>query len=159
MATFEANPVGTVQATATCFSSNDFLKEWDFPTHPLHDFKLNGDSAHYAPGHPRQWGDETHWLDLRQAIRDGQPERSYDSFYAAVSPYNKLLAITSGNEQVLIYDIETQELRQVLDGAGKLIFAPLASSIDKMNTDKPTPAYSIGCSASEKDSKIGRAHV
>lgn len=155
MATVEAAPVGTVQAIATCFSSNDFLKEWDFPIHPLHDFKLNGEPAHYAPGHPRQWGDATHWLDFRQAIRDGQPERSYDSYYAAVSPDNKLIAITSGNERVLIYDIETQELRQVLDGAGDLIFAPLAPSIDKK---KPIPAYSIGCSASKKGSRIGHGN-
>lgn len=158
MATTEATSEDTVQATMTCYSRNDFIDEWDFPIHPLHDFELNGESAYYAPGHPRQWGDETHWLDFRKALRDGQPERSYDSFYAAISPDHKLLAITSRHERILIYDVVTQELRQVLDGAGSLVFAPLALSIDRKSTEKPTPAYSIGCNASDESSRSGRGN-
>ena len=82
-----------MKAEKSCYSRQDFVDEWSFPLKPLHDFELNGEVANYAPGHPRQWGDEAHSFDFRKAIRDGQPERSCDSYHAAVSPDSKLLAI------------------------------------------------------------------
>lgn len=155
MATIEATPTSNQKPEKTCFLRKDFVEEWTFPLHPLHDFEFDGEVARYAPGHPRQWGDEVHWLDFRKAIRDGQPEKSYESYYAAISHDRNLLAITSGYERILIYHIESQALCQVLDGAGHLMFAPLTSSIDKKESEGPTPAYAIGCSATDEGSRSG----
>ncbi|KAF3039140.1 hypothetical protein E8E12_002780 [Didymella heteroderae] len=155
MATIEATPQRNEKPKTRCFSRKDFAKEWDFPLHPLRDFELDGEVAKYAPGHPRQWGDETHWLDFSKAIRDGQPEKTYESFYAAVSHDRTMLAITSGHERILIYHIESQELRQVLDGAGHLVFAPPTLPVEKKDSEGPTPAYVLGCSATDKGSRSG----
>ncbi|KAG9196892.1 hypothetical protein G6514_003188 [Epicoccum nigrum] len=158
MATIKATEENTVKATRTCYSRQDFVDEWAFPIHPLHDFELDGEAAHYTTGHPRQWGDETHWLNFRKAIRGEQPEgseNSYDSYHAAVSPDNKLLAITSTHERVVIYDVESQELRQVLDGAGDLIFAPLAKEARAKTPEGQIPAYVICCSSSDRGHRSG----
>lgn len=138
-----------------CITRMDFAKEWDFPLYPVHDFELDGEIAKYAPGHPRQWGDETHWLDFSKAIRDGQTEKARESFYAAISHDRTLLAVTFNHERILIYHIESQELRQILDGAGHLIFAPLTLSVDKTGNGGPVPAYALGCSATDNGSRSG----
>ena len=155
MVTIEATPQKDEKPNMRSVSRKDFTKEWTFPLHPLHDFERDGEVAKYTPGHPRQWGDETHWLDFSKAIRDGQPEKAYESFYAAISHDRTLLAITSGHERILIYHIESQELRQVLDGAGHLIFAPISVSLDKADHDGPTPAYALGCNATDEGSRSG----
>ncbi|KAF3052448.1 hypothetical protein E8E11_008889 [Didymella keratinophila] len=73
-----------------------------------------------------------------------------------VANYDRtLLAITSGHERILIYHIESQELRQVLDGAGHLIFAPVCPSVDKADYEGPTPAYALVCNATDKGSRSG----
>jgi WD40 repeat protein len=155
MATIEAGPQTDDKPKIRCVSRKDFTKEWTFPMHPLHDFELDGEVAKYAPGHPRQWGDETHWLDISKAIRDGQSENAHESFYAAISHDHTLLAIVSGHERILIYHIESQELRQVLDGAGHLIFAPVSVSLDNADHDGPTPTYTLGCNATDKGRRSG----
>ncbi|KAJ4395678.1 hypothetical protein N0V91_010698 [Didymella pomorum] len=155
MATIEAGPQTDDKPKIRCVSRKDFTKEWMFPMHPLHDFELDGEVAKYAPGHPRQWGDETHWLDISKAIRDGQSENAHESFYAAISHDHTLLAIVSGHERILIYHIESQELRQVLDGAGHLIFAPVSVSLDNADHDGPTPTYTLGCNATDKGRRSG----
>ncbi|KAJ4378266.1 hypothetical protein N0V86_005966 [Didymella sp. IMI 355093] len=155
MTTIEAVSQKNGKPKTRCVSRKDFVKEWDFHLHPLHDFELNGEVAEYTPGHPRQWGDETHWLDFRKAIRDGQPEKSFESYYAAICHDRTLLAITSGHERILIYHIESQELRQVLDGAGQLQFAPLTSSIERKDNERPMPSYTLGCSATDEGNRSG----
>ncbi|KAH6639791.1 hypothetical protein C7974DRAFT_138934 [Boeremia exigua] len=154
MTTIEATPAKTVRATKTCFSRKDFVDEWTFPTDPLHDFGLHGIPASYARD-PRHWGDETHCIDFSNVIKDGQSEHSYDSYYAAISHDHKLLAITSKHERIIVYDLDSRELRQVLDGAGHLIFAPLIPLADRKDTDKSTPAYTICCSTSDESSRSG----
>ncbi|KAF2625471.1 WD40 repeat-like protein [Macroventuria anomochaeta] len=160
MATTEATPVGIVKAERTCCPYKDLVKEWTFPLKPLHDFELNGEVAQYAPGHPRQWGDETHWLNFQHAIRDGQPESPYESYYAAISPDHKLLAITSTHERILVYNIESQELCQVVDGVGYLVFAPLRQPTERKSAEgetarPPTPVYALICSASDEGRRTG----
>lgn len=160
MASTEPTATGTAKADKTCYSRKDFVEEWSFPLKPVHDFEFNGEAAQYAPGHPKEWGDETELVEFRHAIRDGQPESSYESYYAAISPDNKLLAITSGHERILVYDIGLQELRQVIDGAGYLVFRPLSRSTDKKSTEgqsakPPIPAYTLGCSASDEANRSG----
>jgi WD40 repeat protein len=160
MATVDTESVTTAKAERTCYSRKDFLEEWPFPLKPLHDFKLDGELAQYAPGYPRKWGDETHWLDFLKAIRGGQPELEWDDYYAAISPNQKLLAITSRHERILVYDIESQELRQVLDGAGHLKFGILPEWTEEANTEgpaagHPTPVYALGCSTTDQGNRSG----
>ena len=156
MATKEDVPANTVQAGMPCYTHKGLVEEWNFTLEPLHDFELNGETAQYAPGHPRKWGDETHWLNFRKELTGGKPEMQWNSYYAAVSSDHKLLAITSRHERILVYEIESQELRQVLDGAGDLKFAILPQGSEKASTDGgPTPAYSLGCSASDEGNRTG----
>ncbi|KAJ4323926.1 hypothetical protein N0V94_001570 [Neodidymelliopsis sp. IMI 364377] len=157
MADIEAVPASAVKSTVACYSRADFVRGWTFPLQPLHDFKLDGEPAQYAPGHPKEWGDEMISIDFREAIRDGQPEKSYVSYRAAISPDKALLAITSTYERILVYDIESQEVRQVLDGAGDLVFAPLQSHNEKTIEGECTtnPAYILGCSVSDENSRSG----
>lgn len=155
MATIEATAKSKAKPETECVSRKEFVAKWTFPLHPLHDFEVDGETAKYAPGHPRQWGDEVHWLDFCKPIRDGQPEKSFESYYAAISHDQTLLAITSGHERILIYHIESQELRQVLDGAGYLMFAPLTLSLEKVGSEGPTPAYAVGCSTTDEGNRSG----
>ncbi|KAF3007863.1 hypothetical protein E8E13_010854 [Curvularia kusanoi] len=156
MAHIKTNAAGNVKASKTYCTSKRFTNEWSFPLHPLHDFELDGETAHFASGHPRQWGDESHWLNFRRAMIGNEPsECSYGHYSAAVSPDCKLLAIASIHERLFIYDIESQELRQVLDGTGRLIFAPLAQEACMKTFGGPTPACMIGCSTSFKARRSG----
>lgn len=150
-----------VKAQRTCYSSKDFMNEWSFPLQPSHDFELNDEPAQYTPGHPREWGNETTFIDFHETIKDGQPGRSYANYYTAISPDKKLMAITSNYERILVYDIESQELRQVLDGAGDMVFSPLLQLGDEEKVKGPSgdsakvPAYALGCNASDKRSRTG----
>ncbi|KAF2794321.1 WD40 repeat-like protein [Melanomma pulvis-pyrius CBS 109.77] len=106
-----------------CISRNDFLGEYEFPLKPKHDFKLNGYSAFWASDHPAQWGRETDSIKLPNIGVDGA-DRSNLSFTSAISGDSKLLAVSLDNAHILIYHIESGELRQELDGTGKMAFAP-----------------------------------
>lgn len=159
MATTKATPKSTVK---TSYTRKDFVEEWSFPLQPLHDFELHGEPARYAPGYPKEWDDEKRRIDFRDIIRSGRPA-SHVSYYATISPDKKLLAVTSTYERILVYDIESQELRQTLDGAGHLVFGPLAQSDNGGNATEEErtefsrrPAYALGCSASDENSRSGR---
>ncbi|KAJ4299095.1 hypothetical protein N0V90_004339 [Kalmusia sp. IMI 367209] len=115
-----------------------FLREYNFPLRPAEDFTFYGNPASYAPNHPQEWGHERDGFnfleDITRKFSAGNvnttghppPDQAYLSFKTATSPDKKLLAISSGfpYECVLIYDIGTKELRQILDGCGTLAFRP-----------------------------------
>ncbi|KZM22038.1 carbohydrate binding [Ascochyta rabiei] len=142
MATAETIPKSTVQAQEQCYTRKDFVKAWSFPLQPLHDFKLNGEPAQYAPGYPKVPGDEKVTIDSEDAIESEHQEHLWESPTAAISPDKKLLAVTSNHERILVYDLESQQLRQVLDGAG-----------DVLNPRRNLPIFV--CSTPDKDSKSG----
>ncbi|UPX16886.1 Cellobionic acid phosphorylase [Ascochyta rabiei] len=131
MATAETIPKSTVQAQEQCYTRKDFVKAWSFPLQPLHDFKLNGEPAQYAPGYPKVPGDEKVTIDSEDAIESEHQEHLWESPTAAISPDKKLLAVTSNHERILVYDLESQQLRQVLDGAGDVVFCPPIQSDEK----------------------------
>ncbi|KAF2439500.1 YVTN repeat-like/Quino protein amine dehydrogenase [Karstenula rhodostoma CBS 690.94] len=118
-------------------TQKDFLLGYEFPLHPLQDFALNGTLASHAPEHPKEWGQEKDgfdfWKDFEQHFGSKSPkgdgESVHRSIAAAVSPDSKLLAISSAypREGILIYDVVTKELRQVLEGCGTLAFKPPAA--------------------------------
>jgi WD40 repeat protein len=83
------------------------------------DFQKDGQPAAFASGFPKYWGQEDAAIEIPPPD-DEEPinphdahlrNRIYTSFSSAVSPDQKLLAISYGND-VYIYDIATKQLRQ-----------------------------------------------
>ncbi|OAL48571.1 WD40 repeat-like protein [Pyrenochaeta sp. DS3sAY3a] len=139
-----------------CITREDFLKEYIFPIEPARDFERNDILASFASGHPKDWGFETWSFNFSRDLESyGNP--TYKSYHSAVSPDKKLLAISSASERILVYDIATKELRQVLEGAGSIIFRPLAGDQACIDSTEErdvcrhgTPVYSIISSISDE---------
>jgi hypothetical protein len=112
----------TVRAT----TRKELLDEFDFPLEAQEDFKRDGEPARYASGHPKEWGTDNHTIDFAAALK-GDSQRKRSSYHSAVSADGKLLAISANHERIVIYDIATRELRQVLEGTGRVAFRPLSS--------------------------------
>ncbi|KAF1972780.1 YVTN repeat-like/Quino protein amine dehydrogenase [Bimuria novae-zelandiae CBS 107.79] len=100
---------------------------------PCTGLRSEGISASYAPNHPKEWSNEKDGFDFMKDIThrddDDSPSdagnRAYYSFHTAISCDSRLLAISGArfpNERVLIYDVATKKLRQVLDGCGPVSF-------------------------------------
>lgn len=146
---------------AQYITQQDFLKGYSFPDDPVHDFELDGQSAQYAAGHPKEWGLDIESLDFGiDGKRDGQP--TLMGYHSALSPDKKLLAISCSTERILIYDIASKELRQVLDGAGYLAFRPFVNTEEstedvRKDVDKlhGKPSYTIVSSITDEASRGG----
>ncbi|KAF1849686.1 WD40 repeat-like protein [Cucurbitaria berberidis CBS 394.84] len=143
-----------------CISSRDFLKQFSFPIEPARDFELDGIPASYAAGHPREWGRETDVLDFTRTKE--KDERAYKSYSTAISPDQKLLAITTSKGPILIYDVKSKELRQVLEGSGALVFRPIVKKGEQADTiaedaggEHEKPAYTAVSGIPEKASRRG----
>ncbi|KAF2833580.1 WD40 repeat-like protein [Ophiobolus disseminans] len=105
------------------FTRKDFLDAYTFPLSPVHDFELDGVPAAFASGHPRAWASWSEAIDFGKEVKS-EVRRAYASFQTALSPDQKLLAISLNREQILIYDVATKELRATLEGAGQVVFKP-----------------------------------
>ncbi|KAF2250121.1 WD40 repeat-like protein [Trematosphaeria pertusa] len=134
-----------------CYTREDFLREYKFPLQPVHDFEVLGSPAEYASGHPKEWGQENESFDFADVIK-GTAETAYSSYGSAISPDKKLLAISSKNERVLIYDVNTKELRQVLEGTGTIFFRPRPNRKQNARKDEDEtadenegPVYTLIC--------------
>ncbi|KAH7357606.1 hypothetical protein BKA66DRAFT_427528 [Pyrenochaeta sp. MPI-SDFR-AT-0127] len=145
-----------------CITRDDFLREYVFPDNPVYDFECDKRSAQYASGHPKEWGQDTEILNFGIDLKENG-KRTYKSYHSALSPDKKLLAISCTAERILIYDIASKELRQILEGAGVLAFRPDTNrpgSIEKTGqiTDKlhEKPAYTIVSSILDEASRHGR---
>ncbi|KAJ4364994.1 hypothetical protein N0V83_008610 [Neocucurbitaria cava] len=146
----------------TCFTREDFLKEYTFPDEPARDFELNGIQATFASGHPKDWNWETDVLDFATDLK-AKDKGAYKSYHSAISPDQKLLAISSSEERILIYDIESKELRQVLEGAWSLAFRPVVNRDEVVDAEAEDargkhgkPAYTIVSSISDEAARRGR---
>ncbi|KAI4941286.1 hypothetical protein J4E91_010863 [Alternaria rosae] len=107
----------------TFYSREEFMKEFAFPVEPAQDFERAGVPAQYASGHPKEWS-QTHDVinfsaDLPQSL-----DITHQSYDTAVSSDKKLLAISSNVGRILIYNIQTRQLCEVLEGAGSAAFRP-----------------------------------
>ena len=121
---------------------------YEFPTEPWSDFQIEGQAPTWASGHPKEWGQDFNLIELpRSAKSEGRTSQLYKSVSSAISLDDTLLAVSSEDAtRILIYDIDSKELRQTLDGTGKIVFAPLPT---KKETDPnvsesnvaATPAY------------------
>ncbi|CAO2658533.1 Nn.00g062560.m01.CDS01 [Neocucurbitaria sp. VM-36] len=147
---------------ARCISRQDFLDEYTFPNEPARDFELDGIPARFASGHPKDWTWETDVLDFAAEIKE-KDERAYSSYQSATSPDYKLLAISLREARILIYDIDSKELRQVLEGAGTLAFRPTVirrEGVEEVDDDARgkhgKPAYTLISSISDEASRRGR---
>jgi hypothetical protein len=105
------------------YSRNNFLSEYSFPPRPARDFELDGYPAEFASGHPKEWATWCEAIDFGEAVKlDDQP--AYAGFHSALSGDQKLLAISSRRDRILVYDVATKELRATLEGAGQIAFKP-----------------------------------
>jgi WD40 repeat protein len=127
-------PVGSLQPFLPIMSRpvlhtrKDFLKDYSFPTTPARDFERNGIPAAFASGHPKpeNWFSTNEAFDYDQFMKqDGQC--LHRSYHSALSSDQKLLAISSNRERIVIYDVATKELRAVLEGSDRVAFKPVQS--------------------------------
>ncbi|KAF2260674.1 WD40 repeat-like protein [Lojkania enalia] len=124
-------------------SREDFLDAYDLPLEPVHDFQLDSKSAEWAPENPKEWGKESDSFPLPDYPPDNRG-RAYSSIRSAVSGDAKLLAI-GFKDKIWIYDIQSQELRQELDGAGQPYFSPIIRCSDEEGAGDSygRPAYTL----------------
>jgi WD40 repeat protein len=133
-----------------CFSREDFLRDYILPVQPAQDFEWNGVPAQYADGHPKEWGDETEFLDFAKDFKPTR-EHGFTSYTTALSSDKKLLAISiPGPERILVYDVSSKNLCQVLEGAGPLCFRPITDETgrakgtsDNALESRAQPAYTL----------------
>jgi WD40 repeat protein len=144
------------------FSRKDLYQQFEFPEVPAHDFEVGGVPAQYASGHPQNWHD-ANVLDFGADIKGDQGVGS--SYYTAISPDSKLLAISTGAERILVYDVDSKELRQTLEGAGSLEFRPHVTlereegaegSSKRSDGKQDQPAYTLISSVSDEAYRRGR---
>jgi WD40 repeat protein len=127
----------------------DFLKEYSFPVKPAKDFERDGTAAEFASGHPwpsPDWRNFTEAIDFGKETNE-QGTGAYKSFHSAISSDEKLLAISTTLERVLIYDIATKELRATLEGTGRIVFRPVREPDIK--------GYTLISSISDHESRAG----
>jgi len=106
-----------------CYTRESFMEEYAFPGKPAQDFERAGIPAQYASGHPKEWSQTRDVIDFSADLP--QPsEITYQSYDTAVSSDKKLLAISSSAGRILVYNIQTRQLCEVLEGAGAVAFRP-----------------------------------
>ncbi|KAL6707983.1 hypothetical protein ACN47E_003657 [Coniothyrium glycines] len=142
-----------------CLTRTDMFAQYELAEEPLHDFGVGGVPAQYASGHPKCWSSDVSFLDF---AADAKAEAgAVQSYSSAISPDNKLLAIGTVGDRILIYDINSQELRQVLAGAGFLEFRPEvygeeSTTGEEKGSKTGRPAYTLVSGVSYKQSRVER---
>ncbi|KAF2117316.1 WD40-repeat-containing domain protein [Lophiotrema nucula] len=101
---------------------DQFLESYDVPLEAENDFQIAGVDAQWASGHPKQWGQENSSFPMPGSSKEGQVKH-YSSYNCAMSDDKKLLAISS-DDKIWVIDVQSQEVRQELDGTGNLYFRP-----------------------------------
>lgn len=113
-----------------CYTREGFLRDYAFPLEPAHDFERNGNAADFASGHPwpAYWENPGSVIDFGKDFDEKSETVTYKNLNSALSSDNKLLAISSNREKILVYDVFSKELRSTLDGTGKIVFRPVMES-------------------------------
>jgi len=106
-----------------CYTRESFQEEYSFPVKPAQDFERAGIPAQYASGHPKEWSQTRDVINFRADLPQRE-EVTYQGYDTAVSSDKKLLAISSNVGRILIYNIQTRQLCEVLEGAGLVAFRP-----------------------------------
>ncbi|KAF2713787.1 WD40 repeat-like protein [Pleomassaria siparia CBS 279.74] len=132
----------------------DFMEEYNFLHYLERESLRHGQSPEWASGHPKEWHNwENMCLRPPTTATDGS-ERLRRSISSALSGDSKLLAVNYQDSRILIYDVDSKELRQELDGRGKLVFAPLPAQTSDEIVDKEAgatdrPPYTLISSVSD----------
>jgi hypothetical protein len=102
------------------------IKEFTFPLKPAHDFEHDGHPAESASGHPlpTDWHNFTEAIDFGKEMKE-QNKGAGESLHSSLGSNQKLLAISSSPERILIYEVASKELRANLDGTGHIVFRPV----------------------------------
>jgi WD40 repeat protein len=118
-----------------------------------HDFAVDGKPAQWASLHPKEWTYQDRvphaqrfHIELPKKMLEG--ERAYASLHSAMSPDHKLLAISSSSEWIMVYDIESLELKQELEGTGNIHFRPQIGEDDTNDANLARPSYTLVSSVS-----------
>ncbi|EMD62683.1 hypothetical protein GGP41_003499 [Bipolaris sorokiniana] len=104
-------------------SRETFLKGYLFPLGAVHDFENAGGAAQLAACHPKEWTQADNVLDFSVHLNESD-KGSYAFYCTTITSDKKLLAISTSAEKILVYDIASQELRETLEGTGKVYFRP-----------------------------------
>jgi WD40 repeat protein len=109
----------------THHTREQLLKEYTLPLIPAQDFERDGHPAEYASGHPwpAGWHSAVEAIDFSNEMRE-QNRGASKTLHTALSSDQKLLAISSSLERILIYDVVSKELRATLEGTGHIVFRP-----------------------------------
>jgi WD40 repeat protein len=109
----------------TYHTREQFLNGYDFPLSPAQDFKQNGHPAEYASGHPwpASWHSNAEAIDFSNELKEKNKGAS-TTLHSSLSSDQRLLAISSSLERILIYDVASKELRATLEGTGHIVFRP-----------------------------------
>jgi WD40 repeat protein len=79
------------------------------------DFQVDGVTASWAPGHPKQWGDEDFSIQIPMDETKEDNPRFREYIATAISSDTKLLAASRGTT-IYIFDVETRTIQQELIG-------------------------------------------
>jgi WD40 repeat protein len=145
-----------------CFSHEDFMREFVFPDEPARDFECAGIPAQYASGHPKDWSQACDVLNFSADLNE-HSQSKHRSYYTAISSDKRLLAISTDAERILVYNIASRQLCEVLEGAGSVAFRPsdaneesLPDNDQAMGRGTPRPGYTLISSISDDAYRGGR---
>ncbi|KAL1797163.1 hypothetical protein ACET3X_003769 [Alternaria dauci] len=146
-----------------CYSRKDFMREFVFPDEPAQDFERAGIAAQYASGHPKNWSQTNDILDFSADLREDS-DNTYRNYYTALSSDKKLLAISTDAERILVYDLASRELCEVLEGSGSVTFRPSDTNEESvagvgqgMGVGTPRPGYTLVSSISHDAPRRARS--
>ena len=145
-----------------CYTRETFQEEYAFPFKPAKDFERAGIPAQYASGHPKEWSQTRDVINFSADLPQ-QSEITYRSYDTAVSSDKKLLAISSNLGRILVYNIQTRQLCEILEGGGSVEFRPSVangeshSEIEQTSgTGTPRPGYTLVSSVVDETQRCER---
>ncbi|KAF2009517.1 WD40 repeat-like protein [Aaosphaeria arxii CBS 175.79] len=136
----------------------DFLNDYELPREAEHEFTIGGVDAFWVVGHPRIWNYEQDNFEYPANFLG--KDIAYGSLSTAISGDGKLLAISSSEERIAIYDIASRELRQELEGTGTVAFRPtlklkVSNGDETLGIDEHRPAYTLVSSVADVANRNG----
>ncbi|KAI4920628.1 uncharacterized protein J4E92_008271 [Alternaria infectoria] len=145
-----------------CYTRESFMEEYAFPLKPAKDFERAGIPAQYASGHPKEWSQTRDVINFSADLPQ-QSEITYRSYDTAVSSDKKLLAISSNLGRILVYNIHTRQLCEILEGGGSVEFRPSVANAESHSeieqtsgTGTPRPGYTLVSSVVDETQRSER---
>lgn len=128
-----------------------FLASFKFDPEAKQDFvDIAGKPAQWVTGNPKQWGDENDSFQIGDSIT--KSGNDYNGLESALSPDQKLIAVSTGLVKTGVYDVATHELRAELEGM-VTCWKPATLNGDGVDNDEALvgrPAYTLLTSVSNE---------